>query len=73
MRRDYTVQNEKMVGPLVIRECWEQQVLKKEGMFSFEYDVFTEPCGLQTEIMEVVLGCIFKSPPVQIMDVDEIV
>lgn len=41
-----------MAGPLVIRESWEQQVLRKEGKFSFEYVAFTELCGLQTEVMD---------------------
>lgn len=41
-----------MAGSLVIRESQEQQVLRKEGKFSFEYVAFIELCGLQTEIMD---------------------
>lgn len=44
-REDFTVHNEKMAGPLVLREGWEQQVLRKEGMFSFEYVAFSESCA----------------------------
>lgn len=37
---------------MVIRESLEQQVLRKESTFSFEYVAFTELCGLQTEIKD---------------------